>query len=457
MTDLMTYHTKGSYPSHKRAIAGLLIVFGAFFVAGAYSLMSLWNTYGPQIVQLIHDVGIDTFFLENLIYVAVFFVAIIIFTVLVGIGASILASRLGGILIYLGAIFMNVMTWLGVVLLFIATGFNFAVLMASWPVMIPGLFTLFLTLLLFTVFRDRVKRAGEIIKLTGRVCLDEKGVFVPPLLTMIFTLIAAFMFAGIIFQFTPLDVVLGTEQLTLENGWPLGLGLVIYLFVTIFFYNFSYATSSGMVYIYMRGKDPALSDGVKGALNVLGGIIVLSIMGVIVRLVMIAIRAVTRNQGAVGRTAGGVASGVIGWIWALINYFTLPVMVAEECGAKDGIKRSAGLVKKNFVDVIIKETAVRWAFGVLAFFIFFSFAIGGAVIGWFVSSGDILLTILVAVLFTIFAAIPCTLILRTFDIVYVTLLYVFIRKKEGDITGKTGIPSALNTELERAYTSAKNK
>lgn len=96
MTDLMTYHTKENYPSHKGAIAGLLVVFGVFFAAGAYSLMSLWNTHGPQIIQLIHDVGIDTFFLENIVYVAGFFLAIIIFTVLVGIGASVLANRLGG-------------------------------------------------------------------------------------------------------------------------------------------------------------------------------------------------------------------------------------------------------------------------------------------------------------------------------------------------------------------------
>ncbi len=461
MTDLLTYHTKQNYPSHKGAIAGLLVVFGAFIAAGIYSVMYLWEKF--DISAIIASLGIDTFFLDNMIYIAGFFAVIIIFTILVGIGASALANRLGGTLIYIGAIFMNIMTWLGVFLFWWVSGFNLALIAASWQIMIPGLFTLFLTLLLFTVFKDRVKRAGEIIKLTGKVCLDEKGVFVPPLLTMIFTLMSAILWAAISFTLAdmmgiPLDeFVSGTATITVENGWPLAVGLVLYLFVTIFFYNFAYATSSSMVYIYMRGKDPGLGDGFKGALNVIGGIIVLSIAGVIVKLIVIIIRSLTRNQGVAGRAIGGIAAGIINWVWALVNYFTIPVMVAEEKGAKEGIKTSASLVKNNFVDVIIKETAVRWGFGVLAFFVFFSFTVGGAVIGWFLSAGDILVTILFAILFLVFAAIPSTLILRTFDIVYVTLLYIFIRKKEGDISGKTRIPADMNKELDRAYTSAKNQ
>jgi hypothetical protein len=62
--------------------------------------------------------------------------------------------------------------------------------------------------------------------------------------------------------------------------------------------------------------------------------------------------------------------------------------------------------------------------------------------------------IIFAVVFMIFAAIPSALVLRTFDIVYVTLLYVFIRRKEGDISGKVAIPASMNQELDRAYKKA---
>jgi hypothetical protein len=456
-TDLVEYYDDQEYPSHKGAVAGLLFVFGAFIAAGVYSLWSLWNVYGSQISTII----------ESIIgpavsgYAAIGAIAVIggliFLSLLVAFGASALARRLGGALIYIGAGFMLVMTLGFGIIGWALIGFN----PGAWFILIPGLFTLFITILLFTVFRDRIRRAGEIIKLTGKFCLDEKGVFVPPLLTMIFTLISALMFGAIIFQFTPFEVILGTEPLTLENGWPMALGMVGYLFVTIFFYNMSFATASGMVYIYMRGRDPALGDGWRAAMNVVGGIIVLSIASVIVTIIRMIIRAVSRKSGTGGRIVGGIVEGILGWIWMLVNYFTIPAMVAEELGAKDGIKRSANLVKNNFMDVMIKETAVRWGFGVLAALMFIGFGLGGAMIGWalgalgIVAIDPLFLAIIVGILFVIFAAIPSTLVLRTFDIVYVTLLYVFIRRKEGTVTGKTAIPAAMDRELDGAYSRAR--
>ncbi len=137
-----------------------------------------------------------------------------------------------------------------------------------------------------------------------------------------------------------------------------------------------------------------------------------------------------------------------------MNYFTIPAMVAEELSATKAIKRSAGLVRKNFVDVMVKETAVRWGFGVLAAMIFIGFAAFGGLFGWMLYPGDLYMIITFIVIFIIFAAIPSALVLRTFDIVYVTLLYVFIRRKEGDISGKTAIPASMNQELDRAYKKA---
>ena len=87
---------------------------------------------------------------------------------------------------------------------------------------------------------------------------------------------------------------------------------------------------------------------------------------------------------------------------------------------------------------------------------FIGFAIGGALFGWFYTGGDIIMTIVITIVFIVFAAIPSTIVLRTFDIVYVTLLYVFIRRKEGDFQ-RTAIPSSMGRELESAYDRAQNR
>jgi len=452
--DLIDYHKKEQYPSHKGAIAGLLIVFGGFIGLGIYAIYGLFQNpaIAAEITALLNI--ISPLLINNLWLIGVALGGIFLLCIGLALGAAMAARRLGGTLIYIGALFMNLMTW-GIVVFLLATGvFTISTLLAAWPILIPGIFTLFITLLLFTVFKDRVRRAGEIIKLTGQVTLDEKGTFIPPLLTMIFTLVSAVLFAGILVYFMP-QILDPNHQFALDTDWGYIVGLVVFLFVTIFFYNFAYSTTSAITYIYMRGEDPGLGDGVKASLGVLGGLVVLSIMSVIVKLIQIVIRAISRKSpSAIGRGVGQAASGIIGWVWMLINYFTIPAMVAEELSAGKAIKRSAGLVRKNFVDVMIKETAVRWGFGVLAFMMFIGFAAFGALFGW-ISTGDIMMTILYAVVFMVFAAIPSILVLRTFDIVYVTLLYVFIRRKEGDISGKTAIPAGMTRELDRAYNKAK--
>ena len=448
-TDIYEYHKKEKFPGHKGALAGLLVIFGGFIAFGTYALYNLWIMYDIT--------GIITHYIPFLAgqmwLLGAGLLGIIGMSVAMGLLASLAARRLGGTLITIGAIFMNILTW-GIIVFLLFTGvLQLSLISTWWPIMIPGLFTLFLTVLLFTVFRDRVRRAGEIIKLTGQVTLDEKGTFVPPLLTMIFTLVSAVLFASILAYFMPqvLDI---NFEFTLERDWPYAIGIVVFLFMTIFFYNFAYSTTSAITYIYMRGRDPTLGDGVRSSMGVLGALVVLSIMSVVVAIVRIAIRgAASKSSSAIGRGVGYAAEGIIGWVWALVNYFTIPAMVAEELSATKAIKRSAGLVRKNFVDVMIKETAVRWGFGVLSFMIFFGFAAFGALFGW-IYSGDVITTIIITVVFVIFASIPSTLVLRTFDIVYVTLLYVFIRRKEGDITGKTAIPSAMNQELDRAYNKA---
>ena len=452
--DLIDYKEREKYPSHKGAIAGLLIVFGAFIGFGVYALWNLWQIYETEITTAL--AALSPLLADNIWLLGVGLGAIVVLSMLMGLAASMAARRFGGTLIYIGAVIMNLLTW-GIVIFLIITGMvPLSLLATSWPIMIPGLFTLFLTLLLFTVFRDRVRRAGEIIKLTGQVTLDEKGTFVPPLLTMVFTLISALLFGGILLYFMP-QILDPGHVFTLETDWGYIVGIVVYLFVTIFFYNMAYSTTSAITYIYMRGKDPSLGDGVKASLGVVGGLVVLSIMSVIIVLIQIVIRAVTRKSGSpLARGAGAAASGIIGWVWMLVNYFTIPAMVAEELSATKAIKRSAGLVKNNFVDVMIKETAVRWGFGVLAGMMFIGFAAFGALFGYVYFAGDIYMVLIMAMVFMVFAAIPSTLVLRTFDIVYVTLLYVFIRRKEGDITGKTAIPAAMNQELDRAYNRAQS-
>ncbi|MDF1540741.1 MAG: hypothetical protein P1Q69_17730 [Candidatus Thorarchaeota archaeon] len=94
MTDMINYHDKQNYPGHTGAIAGIIIVFGAFIALGVYSLSYLMNLYGAAIIAALQALAIPTFFLDNILYIVGFFLAIIIMTYVVAMGASYLANRL---------------------------------------------------------------------------------------------------------------------------------------------------------------------------------------------------------------------------------------------------------------------------------------------------------------------------------------------------------------------------
>ncbi len=453
--DLYQYHKSGKYPGHGKAILALLLVFALYFGTGIYALMKLWEQYGAAIMAFIQSIGIPQISSSTVITLSVIVGGYIFFSLVLALGAAALAKKLGGTLIIIGAFMMLIITWAPVVLLLYSSGWNFSVLSSAWPIMIPGGFILLLTVLMMTVFKERLVRAGKIIELTGEVCLKEKGVFIPPIVSMFFTFISSMIFAGIVMYFMYPNGITSDPVMTDEATVMVIINFVIYTFLTLFVFKFAYATSSAITYIYIRGRNPSLGDGFRGALGAVAAIAILSVMGVIVKIVQMILRAITRKSGAGGRTVGDAAAGAIGWIWALINYFTIPAIVAEDLSATKGIKRSINMVRKNFVDVIIKETGVRWGFGVLAMIILFGMGIAGAFIGW-LQTADTIMALLYGIVFVFLGGLPVTIVLRTFDIVYVTILYVFIRTKEGDFS-KTAIPSPVKSTLNNAYSSAKKK
>ncbi len=452
-SDLYSLHKKGKYPARTGTAIAIAAVIGIFLAVGFYAYLKLWDIYSPHIVDYLNLLGVALTSSQLLPIIILAVVAIAVLSTLLILAAAALARKLGGTLIYIGAGLMCAITLIIPLTTMLMAGMTVSQIGQAWPIFIPGLIVLFFTVLLVTVFKGRIRRADRIIKLTGKICLDEKGIFLPPLASMLFTVIAAIMAFGIYIAFTPMDVVLGNEPYTLETATPLAITSLVYIFLTLFVYKFAYATSSAMAYIYVRGGDPSLGEGVTAALRVAKGLAALAVIGTIVRVITSLIRSASRRGGPVGAAAGSLASGAIRFVWAAVNYFTIPVMVAEGKGVVDSIKKSARMLWENLVDVIIKETGVRWGFAVLSMLFFVGFPLVGGLLGW-IATASLVHAFLLAVVFLVFASIPSTLMLRTFDIVYVTLLYAFIRQEKGEIKGKLGIPAAVHKDLASAYQRA---
>ncbi|MGY5860419.1 MAG: hypothetical protein RTU63_13695 [Candidatus Thorarchaeota archaeon] len=97
--DLIDYHKNEEYPSHKGAIAGLLIVFGGFIGLGVYAVMQLYQMYLPEITAVL--LLISPILADNLWLIVVALGGIFVLCMAFAIGASMAARRFGGTLIYI--------------------------------------------------------------------------------------------------------------------------------------------------------------------------------------------------------------------------------------------------------------------------------------------------------------------------------------------------------------------
>jgi hypothetical protein len=123
-------------------------------------------------------------------------------------------------------------------------------------------------------------------------------------------------------------------------------------FVVIFFNTGLIAC----VQIRLSGGDPKFSDGMHFAVNNLGKIAGWSLISATVGLILQLIR---ERAGLLGR----IAAGLFGLAWNLLTFFVIPVMIFENEGVIQSIKKSAGIFKRTWGENVV----LRFSMGLILF------------------------------------------------------------------------------------------
>ena len=124
-------------------------------------------------------------------------------------------------------------------------------------------------------------------------------------------------------------------------GFPLFIPAFFFYFVSSTIVIFFNAAMVSAVQIRMRGGDPTLMDGLRGAWRRIGSILAYAAIAATVGLIL---RMLRERGGVMGRIAaffGGLG-------WALATYVAVPVLVAEGVGPIDAIQRSARLIRNTW-------------------------------------------------------------------------------------------------------------
>lgn len=260
-------------------------------------------------------------------------------------------------------------------------------------------------------------QSWSLVKASASVLRSDRELLLFPLLSAICSIIVAASF------FVP--AVLGGLFTSLSDDRQPNVALYVVLFAfyvvqysVIIFFN---SALVGAALIRLNGGDPTVADGFRIAYSklpaILGYAVISATVGVLLRVVQ-------ERLGFIGR----FVVGLIGLAWTVATFLVVPVLVNNDVGPIDAVKRSAELLKKTWGQNLIGNTGLGLVFGLGMVLLVI---VGGGLIGLAASSGVTSL-IIVAVVAVVVALLLLILIQAALQGVYSAALY---RYAEGGEAG----------------------
>jgi hypothetical protein len=212
---------------------------------------------------------------------------------------------------------------------------------------------------------EKFSRSWSLLKASAEVLRQDKELMVFPLVSTIAAILVVGSFIAPIFAFGWIDQLEeGTANVVLY-AWLFAFYLVLYF--VIFFFNTALV---GAAMIRLRGGDPTVADGFRIASSkivpILGYAAIAATVGMI-------LRAIEERMGFVGKWI----AGFFGAAWTVATFLVVPVLVVEDVGPIDAVKKSVELLKKTWGENIIGNAGVGLAFFLL--YALLALAAGGAV------------------------------------------------------------------------------
>jgi hypothetical protein len=245
-------------------------------------------------------------------------------------------------------------------------------------------------------------RAWQLTKLSWQVIKTDKSLLAFPIISGTLSILAFFMIV------TPFIFFISLDTLFENNGLLMAIMFILVYFVIYFLAIFFQVATLACAIHVMEGNNTTVAYGIRFAAGKVRYIFQWAVISTIVGFILSRIR----QAGLIG----GLVSIFAGLAWGIATFFVVPVMVFEDVGPVEGIKRSVKLVKSTLGPTLISNMSISLIF-VLLFFLGFvlllpilfilsgSWLIFLAVIGFMIYSiiilvlGSLISKVLVAVLY----------------------------------------------------------
>jgi hypothetical protein len=379
---------------------------------------------------------------------------------LIAVGLMIMGFLVGWLLLFLTAKFGHILVYAGVALYIVSAVVGVIISAIVFPGgLLYSLFGLapvvFLVIGMFTNI-NKFKRAGEFMKFTGQVILAERGMLLAPVMIAMISVV----------NFLTMASIFGLLVVKLYATIPwLGyiLGAIASLLQLIVYYGIFYlaeAINTTYAYEWYRKRDPDLKFCRKNVAGNFGAIFTFGVVTAVVSWIQQMLRNAASSTkgnaaGAILAILARLVSSVIGFIFKYLTYFTLPAIVVEGKKFKDGVTRSFDLLKRYYMDVLIRETGVQRGMSILQWIAIFLYGIMGVIAGFIIKIVDPAQTWTFAMLICvipciIFASVPTFFIFRPMKTAYLTFVFAYAQDEEKGFKLPTRMPAELRGDMKDA-------
>ncbi len=200
---------------------------------------------------------------------------------------------------------------------------------------------------------QRLTNSWNLVKASWSVLRADKELIIFPIIAFVGSIIVTITFI------VPMALTRMFDGLSDGRGTQVGLYLFSFLFYLVQYTVVIFSNSAlvGAATIRLKGGDPTVRDGLRIASEHFGAILGYALISATVGMILRAIA----QRGMLGR----IVSSLFGFAWNIITYLAVPVLVIENVGPIDAVKRSGALLKKTWGEQIVGNFGMGAVFGLI--------------------------------------------------------------------------------------------
>ena len=203
----------------------------------------------------------------------------------------------------------------------------------------------------------KIKSGLELSKQSWSALGQNRQLIVFPIISGIAMLIVMILF--FIPEAFAVLPILEAEEPTAAQWITAFLILFVYYLVASFVVIFSNTALVGATLKIVGGEPATVRDGLRVATSRLGKIIAYSLISATVGVIA---RGITQSgrqsDNAIVAILAAILGGLIQGAWSLLVFFAIPVIVVENLGVRDSLKRSFELFKQTWGEKFVGSTAI---------------------------------------------------------------------------------------------------